>query len=1029
VSDAARPVRVPPEDLLAHADWARELAAHLVRDAATADDLVQDALAAAIEKPPLADRPVRPWLAAVIRKLALARRRGDGRRGRRENVVGVAAATRPTPSGADVVARLDAHRVLAAAVGDLPEPLRATVYLRYYEGLDSTEIARRHGVAAETVRWRLAKALDELRVRLDAGSPGGRAEWLAALAPIALPRLAPTPAGPASSPAPGAAVLTGVLAMTLTTKILLGGAAAAALLALFWSTDVAKSDGSSASTKKSPEVDVASTARPREEKHDAPAKTPRRRSGAETTAPAPEDPTKTADASARTKTDALRLEVRAHVLDFAGAAAAGARVECVDGATAPGALADADSGGRVSFVLSADAGTVSLEFVVSAARCATRVVDGTPPREGGVLDLGDVKLAAGGSVAGRVVDTAGAPVDGAWVGVVDADVDYVRAAPRAASGADGRFVIRDVPVGRPQIAAGKQGFETKRLGVDVRPNEEAFGAVIVVDRDDPSVRVRGVVRTPDGAVAPRAIVTYRADGGGSMSVGTTSVDAEGRFDIEGGKDKAWQLSARGDPRDNQGGWSASPTVNVRSGAEGVELRLTAARWAEVCVTRTDGKPAERYEVMLQAPDGLVLDRLLDFDHAGGVAKFKIPGQTFALVATAPGCAVATVGPIDPSKLDKRIEVLATVLPGIRGRVVALGAPVAHARVTLREVVKPGMREIRNGFACFSSAVMPDVAADTADDGSFELTLREAGKFIVRAESPEFAPAEVGPFDLVPDVGRADVALSLTKGGAIEGRVLAAPGGVVDGVIVGASRGDGEARTVRVGPDGAFRFDRLTPGQWLVKKTEREIRPGSVSVMTTVGEARFDWTCKVDDGAATHFDVDLRVEAGTAVRGELRVDGTPAAGWKTTLIAGTSIFGEETSAVVVAESGAFRMSAPLAGDYFACATSPKGLHLFAPVKVGAAETSVAFDLRTGQVKVAGVAQGDPLFLLWEDVGGRCAISETGAGADGSGGPTQFPAGRVRLVRATVDQADPRKWPTVVEGDLSAGGTIVLEVPAK
>ena len=37
--DAARPSRFAPEDLLAHADRARELAAHLVRDAATADDV------------------------------------------------------------------------------------------------------------------------------------------------------------------------------------------------------------------------------------------------------------------------------------------------------------------------------------------------------------------------------------------------------------------------------------------------------------------------------------------------------------------------------------------------------------------------------------------------------------------------------------------------------------------------------------------------------------------------------------------------------------------------------------------------------------------------------------------------------------------------------------------------------------------------------------------------------------------------------------------------------------------------------
>ena len=49
-----------------------------------ADDLLQDAAVAALEHPPATDRPVRPWLATVIRNRWRMNRRGEARRAARE---------------------------------------------------------------------------------------------------------------------------------------------------------------------------------------------------------------------------------------------------------------------------------------------------------------------------------------------------------------------------------------------------------------------------------------------------------------------------------------------------------------------------------------------------------------------------------------------------------------------------------------------------------------------------------------------------------------------------------------------------------------------------------------------------------------------------------------------------------------------------------------------------------------------------------------------------------------------------------
>jgi hypothetical protein len=53
------------------------------------------------------------------------------------------------------------------AVAELEEPYRTTLILRFYDGLAPTEIARHLGVPASTVRVRLKRGLDRLRVRLE----------------------------------------------------------------------------------------------------------------------------------------------------------------------------------------------------------------------------------------------------------------------------------------------------------------------------------------------------------------------------------------------------------------------------------------------------------------------------------------------------------------------------------------------------------------------------------------------------------------------------------------------------------------------------------------------------------------------------------------------------------------------------------------------------------------------------------------------------------------------------------------------
>lgn len=168
------------EQLLAGSRWVQGLARGLLRDHAGAEDVVQDAWVVALSRREPVREP-RAWLSGVVRRLTLRQGRTDERRRRREQL---AARPERVPSVAELVERSELQERLSGAVRALAEPYRATVLLRYVEGLSAERIAAIQGVPASTVRTRLARALELLRERLDR-EHGGRSSWIAILLPLA----------------------------------------------------------------------------------------------------------------------------------------------------------------------------------------------------------------------------------------------------------------------------------------------------------------------------------------------------------------------------------------------------------------------------------------------------------------------------------------------------------------------------------------------------------------------------------------------------------------------------------------------------------------------------------------------------------------------------------------------------------------------------------------------------------------------------------------------------------------------------
>jgi RNA polymerase sigma-70 factor (ECF subfamily) len=176
------PSTPPLEELLAHARWARALARQLLRDEQRADDVVQEAWLAAVERPPRPGPGLRAWFARLIRNLASNQRRAELRRARHERG---AAAPELAAAAAPVVDEFAAQQLVAQALLALDEPYRETLLRRWFRDEKPAAIARAMQVPVKTVDTRLARGLERLRAELTARRGGASRDWCLMLAPLA----------------------------------------------------------------------------------------------------------------------------------------------------------------------------------------------------------------------------------------------------------------------------------------------------------------------------------------------------------------------------------------------------------------------------------------------------------------------------------------------------------------------------------------------------------------------------------------------------------------------------------------------------------------------------------------------------------------------------------------------------------------------------------------------------------------------------------------------------------------------------
>jgi len=135
----------------------RRYARTFVRDAADADDLVQDTLERAISRwhQRRSDGETRTWLFTILHNLAVNHLRRAARRGREVPLDDAGESDVGVPSTQEDALRRDD---ILGAVGQLPDDQRSVLLLVSIEDVSYTEAARILDIPIGTVMSRLARA-------------------------------------------------------------------------------------------------------------------------------------------------------------------------------------------------------------------------------------------------------------------------------------------------------------------------------------------------------------------------------------------------------------------------------------------------------------------------------------------------------------------------------------------------------------------------------------------------------------------------------------------------------------------------------------------------------------------------------------------------------------------------------------------------------------------------------------------------------------------------------------------------------
>ncbi len=563
----------------------------------------------------------------------------------------------------------------------------------------------------------------------------------------------------------------------------------------------------------------------------------------------------------------------------------------------------------------------------------------------GQAQMQDVPLTRGATLAGRVVDEEGRPIEGARVRVSRGGEDAFRAFMRlfdaegaVRTGKDGSFrAARLAPGENQRLDVTHDDYEDRAIGgISLVAGVTRSGMSVVLRR---GLSVRGAVKDDEGRplsgveVSLSSSRTVRASRGGiQMSfVGPGNqvrreTGADGRFEFRGLKAGDYTISARRpgfsraavDPVDVREARSAEPLQLVlKPGAtisgilrdkvgSGVAGWFVSARGAGQGSGPAFGPGAIRSEEPT-GPDGVFfLDGLTT-------------GETYDLQVLGPsGLGPRKAGVVAPAE---GVELTVAGTGQIRGRVVEAesGRPIPDFELRYQPDAQGGMRFFMRAGPGGGRGPY-EKQSFHAEDGSFALEDVQAGRWTVEAFASGYQAGSVSAVTVAEGDAVEGVEIRLSKGGVVSGRVLEARTGrpILDAtvraelsggesrrgmVLVGAEGGETEAAT---DAEGRYEIAGLAPGTWVLTASHPDWSEGTATV-------------EIKDAPAS---ADVRLGRGGSIGGAVLAAGRPVAGAQVTLSAvgdtgfrpGAGRMGGGGQTALSDEGGRFRFERLTPGRY-------------------------------------------------------------------------------------------------------------------